>query len=150
MSKEYFKENLAVIQAEIDKKIAERDLMLENTLDEGKRKRAEWDLQVASSKIDKEQTLPKAAEMKQPQVAQSGFQMPLTDSQYIDDKIAKMTAPKAAEIGQPQAAQIGEQEKKHSQQIIDEYIARMTAPSAAEQPTAAQPDYSDEYKSRSR
>lgn len=115
MSQKYFKENLAATQAEIDKRVAERDLMLENTLDEAKRKKAEWDLQVASSKIYKEQTFPKTAEMKQPQVAQ-----------------------------------IGEQEKKHSQQIIDEYITIMTALSAVEQPTAAQPDYPDEYKPRSR
>ncbi len=148
MSKEYFKENLAATQAEIDKKTAERDLMLENIVDERRRKKAEWNLQVASSKIDKEQTFPKAAEMKQSQAAQPGFQVPLADSQYIDDKIAKMTAPRAAQIGQPQAVQIGEQ--KYSRQIIDEYIARMTAPSAAEQPTDSQIDYPEEYKPRSR
>ena len=101
-------------------------------------------------KIEKRYQYPQAAEVKQPTAAQPSIPTKLSDMDYINDRIAKMTAPKAAEIGQPQVAQIGEQEKKHLQQIIDEYIARMTAPSAAEQPIAAQPDYPDEYKPRSR
>lgn len=40
-----------------------------------------------------------------PQAAQADYQIPLTDSQYMDDKIAKMTAPRAADINQPQATQ---------------------------------------------
>lgn len=97
MSQEFFKENLDATQAEIDERKAEQDLMLENILDYVRRKKYEWDLQVASSIISKGQTFPKAAEIKQTQAAQSGFQMPLTDLQYMEEQIAMMSVPIAAE-----------------------------------------------------
>jgi len=94
MSQEYFKENLAVTKAEIDKKIAEENLMLENIVDEGKRKKAEWDLQSASLKMDK---IPKATEMNQPQAAQIGEQKIKYSQQIIDEYISRITAPSVAE-----------------------------------------------------
>lgn len=149
MSQQYWKEDLDASKAEMDKKKLEQDLMLANMIAEGKQRQAEQDFLIASSKIYKEES-PRAAEIKQPMVAQPGISTKLSDMDYINEKIAKMTSPEAAEIEQSQVAQIEEQVKKSSRQILEEYLARMTSPSAAEQPTIVQPDYPDEYKPRSR
>lgn len=50
-------------------------------------------------------TSPKAVEFGQPMVAQPTFQMPQSDSQSINEELAKITSPKAAEFGQTMAAQ---------------------------------------------
>lgn len=151
MSQEYFEENLAITLAEFDRRKAEYDLMLEMTIDELRRKAIEWDIQVVNSKRYNEQSALKAAEFRQSQAVPLGFQMPLTDSQYIEDQIARMNAPKAAEFGQIQAAQVRLQNNQvEKQHIIDDYIAKMSSSLAAEPSTLVQDDYSDGYKPRCR
>lgn len=102
MSQRFFNDDLNVIRAENEKKIAEQDLMLEAAIADGMEKKAETELQIASSIIEKD--IVSAAAPKQLVAAQPSLDMK-TPREYIDDYTAKMTSPRAAELKEPAAAE---------------------------------------------
>lgn len=55
--------------------------------------------------IDNKYLYPIDAKCVQPMAAQPTFQIPQSDSQRINEELAKMASPKAAEFGQSMAAQ---------------------------------------------
>ena len=73
-----------------------------------------------------EEISPIAADFRQPQAAIADYQMPMSDSQRVEDMIKKMTSPQAADFRQSQAAKV-------DSQISVSDFQRIISPEAADE-----------------